>query len=57
MVDGEITRTINAVEVGWNHCNAVIIYTDEEVKEHQVEVRMTDAAKKFTILGFGYTLK
>ena len=57
LVDGEVTRTINAVEIGWNHCNAVIIYTGEAVKEHQVEVRMTDAAKKFTILGFGYTLK
>ena len=57
LVDGEVTRTINAIEVGWNHCNALIVYTGEEVKEHQVEVRMTDAAKKFTILGFGYTLK
>ena len=57
LVDGVVTRTINPLEVGWNHCNAVIVYTGEEVKEHQVEVRMTDAAKKFTILGFGYTLK
>lgn len=57
LVDGEVTRTINPLEVGWNHCNAVIVYTGEEAKEHQVEVRMTDAAKKFTILGFGYTIK
>ena len=57
LVDGVVTRTINPLEVGWNHCNAVIVYTGEEVKEHQVEVRMTDATKKFTILGFGYTLK
>ena len=57
LVDGEVTRTINAIEIGWDHCNALIVYTGEEVKEHQVEVRMTDAAKKFTILGFGYTLK
>ena len=57
LVDGDVTRTINPLEVGWNHCNAVIVYTGEEVKEHQVEVRMADAAKKFTILGFGYTLK
>ena len=57
LVDGEVTRTINALEIGWNHCNAYIVYTGEEVKEHQVEVRMTDAAKKFTILGFGYTLQ
>lgn len=57
LVDGEVTRTINALEIGWNHCNAYIVYTSEEVKEHRVEVRMTDVAKKFTILGFGYTLK
>ena len=57
LVDGEVTRTINALEIGWNHCNAYIVYTGEEAKEHQVEVRMTDAAKKFTILGFGYTLQ
>ncbi|MBQ7863467.1 MAG: SGNH/GDSL hydrolase family protein [Lachnospiraceae bacterium] len=57
LVDGEVTRTINPLEVGWNHCNAVIVYTGEEAKEHRVEVHMTDAAKKFTILGFGYTLK
>ena len=57
LVDGKVTRTINAIEIGWDHCNALIVYTGEEVKEHQVEVRMTDAAKKFTILGFGYTVK
>lgn len=57
LVDGEVTRTINPLEVGWNHCNAVIVYTAEEAGEHQVEIRMADAAKKFTILGFGYTLK
>ena len=56
LVDGEVTRTINPLEVGWNHCNAVIVYTGEEAKEHQVEIRMQDKAKKFTILGFGYTL-
>ena len=56
LVDGEVTRTINPLEVGWNHCNAVIVYTAEEAKEHQVEIRMQDKAKKFTILGFGYTL-
>lgn len=57
LVDGEVTRTINPLEVGWNHCNAVIVYTGEETKEHQVEVRMLDATKKFTVLGFGYTVE
>jgi len=58
LVDGEVTRTINPLEIGWTHCNAVIVYTGEEAKEHQVEIRMLagEEKKKFTILGFGYTL-
>ena len=58
LVDGAVTRTINPREVGWNHCNAVIVYTGEEAKEHNVEIRMAEgeAEKKFTVLGFGYTL-
>jgi len=59
LVDGTVTRTINPLEVGWNHCNAVIVYTGEEAAEHQVEIRMLagEESKKFTILGFGYTQK
>jgi len=58
LVDGAITRTINPLEVGWNHCNAVIVHVGEETAEHQVEIRMLagEEKKKFTILGFGYTL-
>jgi len=58
LVDGVVTRTINPREVGWNHCNAVIVYTGEEVKKHNVEIRMAEGEteKKFTVLGFGYTL-
>lgn len=58
LVDGVVTRIINPLEVGWNHCNAVIIYTGEAVAEHQVEIRMLsgEEKKKFTVLGFGYTL-
>lgn len=58
LVDGTITRTINPLEVGWNHCNAVIVYTGETRAEHRVEIRMAsgEEKKKFTVLGFGYTL-
>ena len=58
LVDGRVTRIINPLEVGWNHCNAVIVHTGEEVAEHAVEIRMAagEEKKKFTILGFGYTL-
>ena len=59
LVDGNVTRTVNPLEVGWNHCNAVIVYNSEQAAEHQVEIRMKagEEAKKFTVLGFGYTLK
>lgn len=55
-VDGEKKLTYDAREVGWNHVNAVIIFSEEETKEHVVEVKMKegDEDKNFTILGFGY---
>lgn len=58
LVDNAVTRVVNPLEVGWNHCNAVIVYTGEEAAEHKVEIRMLagQETKKFTILGFGYTL-
>lgn len=58
-VDGEVTRTINPLEIGWNHCTAYIVYESDTAAEHDVEIAMKpeDAAKGFTILGFGYTLK
>ncbi len=58
LVDHQVTRTVNPLEVGWTHCNAVIIYSGEEAAEHQVEICMAtgEEQKNFTILGFGYTL-
>lgn len=58
LMDGKHARTVDPLEVGWNHCNAVIIGNGDEVCNHQVEIRMLpeDAGKCFTILGFGYTL-
>lgn len=58
LVDGAVTRTVNPLEVGWNHCNAVIVHTGEICCRHNVEIRMKagEEQKKFTILGFGYTV-
>ena len=55
-VDGEKVRTINPREVGWTHCNALILFRGRERKEHHVELCMHpgDEEKQFTILGFGY---
>ena len=56
-VDGQQTRSINPLEVGWNHCNAVIVYQGAVCAEHEVELRLNpaDGSKHFTVLGFGYT--
>ncbi|MDE7297274.1 MAG: SGNH/GDSL hydrolase family protein [Lachnospiraceae bacterium] len=54
-VDGSLARVIDPLEVGWNHCNAYIIHTGECAAEHEVELRLAEADKCFTILGFGYT--
>lgn len=54
-VDGVKTRTIDPLEVGWNHCNAVIVYHSDKAAGHVVEVRLEDSGKYFTILGWGYT--
>ena len=55
-VDGEKVREINPRDVGWTHCNALILLRGAERKQHHVEIRMRqgDEQKQFTILGFGY---
>ena len=57
-VDGSLTRQINPLEIGWNHVNAVIIYSGDRVEEKKVEIRFKEGEeqKKFSILGFGYTM-
>lgn len=54
-VDGIKTYTADPREVGWTHCNAVIVYRGTESEEHLVEIKMVpgDEEKEFTILGFG----
>lgn len=55
-VDGKKARVIDPREVGWVHCNALILFRGMERKKHHVEIRMAegDEEKQFTILGFGY---
>lgn len=57
-VDGKLLSTLDPHINNWTHCNAVILYNEQESKEHQVEIKMSsgDEDKCFTILGFGYTL-
>ena len=55
-VDGEKVLTYDPHQVGWTHCNPVIIFRGKEQKSYHVEIRMCegDEKKDFTILGFGY---
>lgn len=57
-VDGKLVRTADPHQNMWTHCNSMILYREDEAKEHEVEIKMSpgDEAKSFTILGFGYTL-
>ncbi|NQX45250.1 SGNH/GDSL hydrolase family protein [Paenibacillus tritici] len=56
-VDGKRVLTADPHVNSWTHCNAVILYQNEQSREHVVEIRMApgDQDKCFTILGFGYT--
>lgn len=57
-VDGKLVLTADPHVNSWTHCNAVILYKNEQSEEHVVEIRMApeDQEKCFTILGFGYTV-
>ena len=56
-VDGTVTRVIDPLEVGWNHCTAYVVFESDVAAEHKIEISMAkgDEGKAFTILGFGYT--
>ncbi len=55
-VDGKKILTADPHVNGWIHCNPAILFAEEDVKEHVVEIRPSDGEedKDFTILGFGY---
>ncbi len=55
-VDGREVLLADPREVGWTHCNAQILFSEEESREHLVELRPLpgDEDKLFTILGFGF---
>ncbi|WP_258879908.1 SGNH/GDSL hydrolase family protein [Clostridium estertheticum] len=57
-VDGNRVKTANPHENNWTHCNPVILFQSEVCMKHTVEIKMVsdNEDKRFTILGFGYTL-
>ena len=54
-VDDKLVRTYNPREIGWTHCNPLIVFDNKEKGKHNVKIAMKegDADKKLTILGFG----
>ncbi|CAM3372906.1 SGNH/GDSL hydrolase family protein [Paenibacillus lupini] len=56
LVDGQHMKVADPHIINWTHCNAVILYNEQESKEHTVEIKMASGHedKRFTILGFGY---
>lgn len=54
-VDDKLVKTVNAREIGWTHCNAMIVFNNETKSKHKVKFAMhsDDEDKKFTILSFG----
>lgn len=57
-VDGERRMTADPHINNWLHCNAMIVFNEDESADHtvRIEVAEEDRDKKFTILGFGYVL-
>lgn len=51
--DGEKKLDIDPHLIGWQHCNALIVHRGGPAKERDIEIKITDKSKKFTILGFG----
>lgn len=56
-VDGELRLTADPHRNNWTHCNTVLLFSETEAAEHQIEIRMAtgDENKTFTVLAFGYT--
>ena len=54
-VDDKLVRTVDPKEIGWTHCNALIVFDNDEKARHNVKIAMHegDEDKKFTILAFG----
>lgn len=55
-VDGQYVRRLDPHANGWTHCNPVLLYNEQESREHTVVIRMVkgEEHKHFTVLGFGY---
>ncbi len=55
-VNGQLVKTCNPKEIGWNHCHSTLIIPDGEEKNYEIKIAPNgeDMEKFFTILGFAY---
>ncbi len=55
--DGGEGRLLDARKAGWTHCHATVLFREEAVRPHRVEISMAEGFedRTFTILGFGVT--
>lgn len=55
-VDGQFIKRLDPHENNWTHCNPVLLYNEQDTREHTVVISMAQGEehKNFTILGFGY---
>ncbi|MCM3781626.1 hypothetical protein M3231_01450 [Neobacillus mesonae] len=49
-------KKVEPHQVNWTHCHAMLLFNENQAKEHTVEIEMAEGHedKLFTILGFGY---
>ena len=49
LVDGEVKKTVKGGSDKWGQSEVVLVLDDKEAAEHTLEIRVTDAGKKFTV--------
>ena len=48
-MDGEVKKTVKGGSDKWGQSEVVLVLDDKEAAEHTLEIRVTDAGKKFTV--------
>lgn len=56
LINNKHFRQLDAHEVKWNHCHAILLINEEHSQQFEIEIKMSTGYENhsFTILGFGY---
>ena len=54
LVDGKVTATIHGGPDKWGQSEVVLALDDREAAEHTLEIRLTQAGRRFTITAIGF---